>query len=47
MSHSPGTRLGPYESPGHLSAPLVDDRGFLITAYPTDAIKEGTPIWPK
>jgi hypothetical protein len=21
--------------------------GFLITAYPTDAIKEGTPIWPK
>ena len=23
------------------------DRGFLITAYPTDAIKEGTQIWPK
>ena len=21
--------------------------GFLITAYPTDAIKEGTKIWPK
>jgi hypothetical protein len=21
--------------------------GFLITAYPTDAIKEGTQIWPK
>lgn len=21
--------------------------GFLITAYPTDAIKEGTRIWPK
>jgi hypothetical protein len=21
--------------------------GFLITAYPTDAIKEGEPIWPK
>jgi hypothetical protein len=20
--------------------------GFLITAYPTDAIKEGTPVWP-
>lgn len=19
---------------------------FLITAYPTDAIKEGTPVWP-
>lgn len=23
------------------------DQGFLITAYPTDSIKEGTPIWPK
>lgn len=23
------------------------DHGFLITAYPTDAIKEGTQIWPK
>ena len=22
------------------------DEGFLITAYPTDAIKEGTRIWP-
>lgn len=22
------------------------DDGFLITAYPTDAIKEGTKIWP-
>ena len=22
-------------------------QGFLITAYPTDAIKEGTRIWPK
>jgi Domain of unknown function (DUF4258) len=22
-------------------------QGFLITAYPTDAIKEGTQIWPK
>jgi hypothetical protein len=21
--------------------------GFLITAYPTDAIKEGEHIWPK
>jgi len=21
--------------------------GFLITAYPTDAIKEGIKIWPK
>ena len=25
----------------------ADDQGFLITAYPTDAIKEGTPLWPK
>ena len=24
-----------------------DGEGFLITAYPTDAIKEGTKIWPK
>jgi len=23
------------------------DQGFLITAYPTDAIKEGNRIWPK
>ena len=23
------------------------DQGFLITAYPTDAIKEGTKVWPK
>jgi hypothetical protein len=22
------------------------DNGFLITAYPTEAIKEGTKIWP-
>ena len=22
------------------------DQAFLITAYPTDAIKEGTQIWP-
>jgi hypothetical protein len=21
--------------------------GFLITAYPTDAIKEGVRVWPK
>ena len=28
-------------------AKRADDQGFLITAYPTDAIKEGTPIWPK
>jgi hypothetical protein len=25
----------------------ANDQGFLITAYPTDAIKEGTKIWPK
>jgi hypothetical protein len=23
------------------------EQGFLITAYPTDAIKEGVRIWPK
>ena len=23
------------------------DQAFLITVYPTDAIKEGTQIWPK
>ncbi len=25
----------------------MDEEGFLITAYPTDAIKEGEQIWPK
>jgi len=24
-----------------------DVKGFLITAYPTDAIKEGEKIWPR
>jgi hypothetical protein len=24
-----------------------DDSGFLITAYPADAIKEGVRVWPK
>ena len=24
----------------------LDNTGFLITAYPTDAIKEGIPLWP-
>jgi hypothetical protein len=24
----------------------TDSEGFLITAYPTDAIKEGEQIWP-
>ena len=24
-----------------------DEEGFLITAYPTDAVKEGVKIWPK
>jgi hypothetical protein len=24
-----------------------NDNGFLITTYPTDAIKEGTQIWPE
>ena len=23
------------------------DRAFLVTAYPTDAIKEGTRVWPR
>ncbi len=27
-------------------AKQATDQGFLITAYPTDAIKEGTQIWP-
>ena len=25
----------------------LDGEGFLITTYPTDAIKEGEPVWPK
>lgn len=25
---------------------LVNGDGFLITAYPTDAIKEGELVWP-
>ncbi len=25
----------------------TETEGFLITAYPTDAIKEGVRIWPK
>jgi hypothetical protein len=28
-------------------AKRVADTGFLITAYPTDGIKEGVRIWPK
>ena len=28
-------------------AKRLDDEGFLITAYPTDAVKEGEQIWPK
>lgn len=28
-------------------AKRLDDDGFLVTAYPTDAIKEGEYIWPK
>lgn len=24
----------------------LEEEGFLITAYPTDAIKEGVQIWP-
>jgi len=25
----------------------LDEEGFLITAYPTDAVKEGVQIWPR
>lgn len=25
----------------------LKEEGFLITAYPTDAIKEGVRVWPK
>ena len=28
-------------------AKRLGETGFLITAYPTDAIKEGVRIWPK
>lgn len=28
-------------------AKRLDGEGFLITAYPTDAIKEGERVWPK
>lgn len=28
-------------------AKRLDGEGFLITTYSTDAIKEGTKIWPK
>ena len=24
-----------------------EEQGFLVTAYPTDAIKEDTQVWPK
>jgi hypothetical protein len=29
------------------AAKKAADQTFLITAYPTDAIKEGARIWPK
>jgi hypothetical protein len=25
----------------------INDEAFLVTAYPTDAIKEGDRVWPK
>ena len=28
-------------------AKRLNGEGFLITTYPTDAIKEGTKVWPK
>ena len=27
-------------------AKRLNDEGFLITAYPTDAVKEGVRVWP-
>jgi hypothetical protein len=27
-------------------AKRLNGEGFLITAYPTEAIKEGVPVWP-
>lgn len=30
-----------------VSKQINDEEGFLITTYPTDAIKEGERIWPK
>ena len=38
------------ERPGRWTCAIakrLDEEAFLITAYPTDAIKEGTKIWPK
>jgi hypothetical protein len=38
------------EQPGRWTCVVVrrrDVAGFVITAYPTDAIKEGTRIWPR
>ncbi len=38
------------EKPGRWTCAVIkrlDGEGFLITAYPTDAIKEGERIWPK
>jgi hypothetical protein len=38
------------ERPGRLVcavAKQLNNEGFLITAYLTDAIKEGTRVWPK
>jgi hypothetical protein len=28
-------------------AKRADDHGFLVTSYPTDAIKEGEEVWSK
>jgi hypothetical protein len=35
------------EKPGIWAAGFRDLQGFLITTYPTDAIKEGETIWQK
>jgi hypothetical protein len=29
------------------AAKRLDKEGFLVTAYPTDTVKEGDKIWPK
>ena len=38
------------EKPGRWTCAVAkrkDSEGFLVTAYPTDVIKEGERIWPK
>jgi hypothetical protein len=35
------------ERPGRWICVVAREDGFLITAYPTDAIKEGVKVWPR